>query len=66
MLTSDPFTLVVEVAGRTWSFDLERGSHEVLVESIRARLFVLDGDTVVHTGHGDSTTIGAEAARLDG
>ncbi len=41
-------------------------SHEVLVESIRARLFVLDGDTVVHTGHGDSTTIGAEAARLDG
>ncbi len=32
VLTSDPFTLVVEVAGRTWSFDLERGSHEVLVD----------------------------------
>lgn len=34
--------------------------------SIRARLFALPDDTVVHTGHGDDTTIGAERAGLDG
>lgn len=32
--------------------------------SIRARLFALPDDTVVHTGHGADTTIGAEAAAL--
>ncbi len=32
--------------------------------SIRAKLFALPGDTVVHTGHGDGTTIAAEAAAL--
>jgi glyoxylase-like metal-dependent hydrolase (beta-lactamase superfamily II) len=36
-----------------------------IVESIRDRLLVLPGDTVVHTGHGESTTIGAEAPHLD-
>jgi len=35
-----------------------------IVESIRARLFALPDDTVVHTGHGDDTTIGAERAAL--
>jgi glyoxylase-like metal-dependent hydrolase (beta-lactamase superfamily II) len=34
--------------------------------SIRARLFALPDETVVHTGHGDDTTIGAERAGLDG
>jgi glyoxylase-like metal-dependent hydrolase (beta-lactamase superfamily II) len=34
--------------------------------SIRAKLFALPDDTVVHTGHGDDTTIGAERAGLDG
>ena len=33
-----------------------------LEASIRARLFPLPNDTVVHTGHGDDTTIGAERA----
>ena len=37
----------------------------LLVESIRSRLFVLDRETTVHTGHGDSTSIGVEADRLD-
>ena len=37
----------------------------LLVESIRSRLFVLDGETIVHTGHGDSTLIGVEADRLN-
>ena len=32
--------------------------------SIRAKLFTLPGDTVVHTGHGDDTTIAAEASGL--
>ena len=41
-------------------------SYDLLVESIQARLFVLPGATVVHTGHGDSTTIGDEAHNLDG
>ena len=32
--------------------------------SIRARLFALPEDTVVRTGHGDDTTVGAEADAL--
>lgn len=34
--------------------------HPTILRSIRERLFVLPGDTVVHTGHGDDTTIAAE------
>ena len=33
---------------------------DVLVGSIRERLFTLPDDTVVHTGHGDDTTVAAE------
>jgi len=36
-----------------------------IVESIRARLLTLPPETVVHTGHGDTTTIGQEAPDLD-
>ncbi|MET3961171.1 glyoxylase-like metal-dependent hydrolase (beta-lactamase superfamily II) [Marmoricola sp. OAE513] len=36
----------------------------VIVESIRERLFALPDETVVHTGHGDDTTIGAEREHL--
>ena len=36
----------------------------ILVDSIRSRLFVLDSATEVHPGHGESTTVGAEADRL--
>ncbi|MFD6697002.1 MBL fold metallo-hydrolase [Micromonospora aurantiaca (nom. illeg.)] len=36
-----------------------------IVESIRTRLLTLPPETVVHTGHGDDTTIGAEAPHLD-
>jgi glyoxylase-like metal-dependent hydrolase (beta-lactamase superfamily II) len=38
---------------------------DTLVASIRSRLLDLPDDTVVHAGHGDDTTIGAERARLD-
>lgn len=34
-----------------------------LEASIAAKLFVLPEETVVHTGHGDDTTIGAERSR---
>jgi glyoxylase-like metal-dependent hydrolase (beta-lactamase superfamily II) len=36
-----------------------------IIESIRDRLLVLPADTEVRTGHGDSTTIGAEGHHLD-
>jgi len=36
---------------------------ELIVDSIRARLFTLPPETIVHTGHGEDTTIGAEHAR---
>lgn len=39
---------------------------DLIVESIRARLLELPDDTVVHTGHGPDTTIGAERANLGG
>ena len=38
--------------------------HPTILESIRTRLMTLPPETVVHTGHGDDTTIGAEAANL--
>jgi glyoxylase-like metal-dependent hydrolase (beta-lactamase superfamily II) len=37
---------------------------DVLVGSIRERLLGLPEDTVVHTGHGEDTTIGAEKGNL--
>ncbi|MCO8269291.1 MBL fold metallo-hydrolase [Actinoplanes sp. TRM 88003] len=37
---------------------------DVIVTSIRAKLFTLPTDTVVHTGHGDDTTIAQEQATL--
>jgi glyoxylase-like metal-dependent hydrolase (beta-lactamase superfamily II) len=36
-----------------------------IIESIRERLLSLPEETVVHTGHGDDTTIGSEAPHLD-
>ncbi len=35
-----------------------------IIDSIRERLLTLPGDTVVHTGHGGTTTIAAEAPHL--
>lgn len=37
---------------------------DVIVASIRAKLFRLPEETVVHTGHGDSTTIAKEIEQL--
>ena len=44
--------------GRSYS------DEEVIVESIRRRLFELPDETLVHTGHGEDTTIGAERELL--
>jgi glyoxylase-like metal-dependent hydrolase (beta-lactamase superfamily II) len=36
-------------------------SYDTIIESIKGRLLTLPEETVVNTGHGDSTSIGAEA-----
>jgi glyoxylase-like metal-dependent hydrolase (beta-lactamase superfamily II) len=36
-----------------------------IIDSIRDRLLTLPPETIVHTGHGESTTVGAEAPHLD-
>jgi glyoxylase-like metal-dependent hydrolase (beta-lactamase superfamily II) len=38
--------------------------YPTILESIRTRLLTLPPETVVHTGHGDDTSIGAEAPHL--
>ncbi|MEO1049602.1 MAG: MBL fold metallo-hydrolase [Bacteroidota bacterium] len=43
--------------GRT---DLPGGDHDTLIESIHNKMFSLDDDFVVYTGHGPTTTIGEE------
>ncbi len=43
--------------GRT---DLPGGSFDILQESIRTKLYNLPTDTIVYSGHGESTTIGDE------
>ena len=46
-------------AGRSYS------DYPTILDSIRTRLFTLPPETVVHTGHGDDTTVGAEAPSYD-
>lgn len=43
----------------------EGGDFDTIIESIDRRLFTLPPDTLVLPGHGDDTTIGAEAPSLD-
>jgi len=40
-------------------------SFGTLLDTIRSQLFTLPAATVVHTGHGESTSIGEEAPHLD-
>jgi glyoxylase-like metal-dependent hydrolase (beta-lactamase superfamily II) len=39
--------------------------YPLILQSIRARLLTLPAETIVHTGHGDSTTVGAETALIE-
>jgi glyoxylase-like metal-dependent hydrolase (beta-lactamase superfamily II) len=39
-------------------------SYDLILDSIEAKLFSLPDETVVHTGHGDSTSIGTESPSL--
>lgn len=43
--------------GRT---DLPGGDHDLLISGIKTKLLPLDGNIVVHSGHGPDTTIGFE------
>lgn len=43
--------------GRT---DFPGGNHRLLIQGIQSKLFILPEDTIVHSGHGPSTTIGIE------
>ena len=49
--------LFAESIGRT---DLPGGDHQLLINGIREKLFVLPDETVVHPGHGPDTSIGHE------
>jgi glyoxylase-like metal-dependent hydrolase (beta-lactamase superfamily II) len=55
MISGD--VLFEDSIGRT---DLPGGNHQVLPESIRRELFTQPDETVIHPGHGRSTTIGQE------
>jgi len=50
-------TLFQGSIGRT---DFPGGNFDTLIASIRRKLFALDDQTTVYTGHGPETTIGAE------
>jgi len=47
-------------AGSVGRSDLPGGDGELLVESIRSKLFALPDETIVYAGHGPATTIGDE------
>ncbi len=40
--------------------DLPGGNHDTLIQSIKEKLLILPDETIVYSGHGPKTTIGAE------
>lgn len=47
-------TIFLESIGRT---DLIGGNHSQLVQTIKDKIFTLDGDTIIYVGHGTNTTV---------
>ena len=47
-------------AGSIGRSDIPGGDHQLLIQSIKSKLFVLPPETVVYPGHGEETTIGME------
>lgn len=50
-------TLFLRNVGR---WDLPTGCEDELIQSIRTKLYCLDGETTVHPGHGEATSIAYE------
>lgn len=50
-------TIFAGSIGRT---DFPGGSYPQLIDSVRSKLFPLPQDTIIHPGHGPSTTVGRE------
>lgn len=47
-------SIFLESVGRT---DLPGGNHKQLIESIKNKIFSLDGDTILYVGHGTNSTV---------
>lgn len=47
-------------AGSIGRTDLSGGNFDTLIDSVKNRIFTLPDETVIHPGHGPSTTVGAE------
>ena len=47
-------SIFLESIGRT---DLPGGNHKQLIESIKNKIFSLDGDTILYVGHGTNSTV---------
>ncbi|MFQ5964259.1 MAG: MBL fold metallo-hydrolase [Candidatus Scalinduaceae bacterium] len=55
-------TLFAGGIGRT---DLPGGNYDLLIESIKNHVFTLDKETLIHPGHGSSTTVKEEQERFN-